>query len=1072
MTNVRFRVLGPVEAADTRGAPVRLGGARLTLLTLLLADAGRVVSLDRIVEAIWNGEPPPSATGVVVAHVSHLRRLLDPDRVGRTEDGCVLTRAPGYLLRAEPGELDTELFARRVAEGEQALDQGAPDVALTVLEEALALWRGDPFTGVELGPELAVRADALADLRLRALEGRVRALLDCRRTAEAVTEAEALVRRDPLRERFWALLIRAGYLDGRQADALAAYAECRRTLDEELGLEPGQELQDLHLAVLRRDPALDTPAASPALAPIIGRERELAAIHDAVGSAVRGSGRMVLLEGEAGIGKTTVAESAVMAARAAGVRTVWARTVEDLGAPALWLWEQVLRDLGQSLPAGPDVPADPALARFRLLESVTSALTDAARDQPLLLVLEDLHWADAGSLQALRLLAGRLPTARCAVVATSRTSDALDPAALEDTLTALGRERAVRRMPLLPFSLAEVKEFMAERLVGDGFDAGSLRGRTGGNPFYLTELVLLLSGGADGPVPATVRDVVERRFGRLPVQTRRALRLAALAGTELDPRVLAHAVGAEVTPVLEPALQAGLLHYDPDDWSWRFTHDITRDALASALSPLHRAELHGLLADGVAAVYGDRHPDELARHRFHAARGTVSEPAFLACTAAADTARRRLAPDQAARHRERALATLPAGDDRRFETLIALTEERRLSGDLTGANASREQALALALAEGDTGRATRAAAILGGATLWNWRYYGVVDPATVALLRDLLSRTGEPRRRAELLGTLATELYYGPDRAEGERHALEALELARPLGDPVLLSKILNNYAIAAWTPDGDERRLAALDESLALTGRGLPLATEAINRMHRLSLHLRHQRMDAFRDDLRHCVDLAPTLGIPELEIQTVYQRAVQAGLQGDWEIAAELSAEACTRHRRTSLWGAQFAGLIQRVAFALARGRTTDLAGLADELVALASSPEHVALRPTAVRVLTELDEHTHARALLERWGLEEIPRRRDWLWDYHLAELGAVSAVLGAPDPAAVYAALLPLSGQYVVMGTAMSCLGSYHLVLASLARSLGRPGVADGHLAAADRIPRLPGLDRFRAAAERE
>lgn len=1054
MTHLPFRVLGSVEASDTAGVPVKLGGGRRVLMALLMSEPGRIVSMDRIVEALWHGDPPPSAHGVILAHVSHLRRALDPARTGPSR---VVTCPPGYVFQAGPDDLDSLRFAELVGEGEAALERGDAAGALRVLDEALGLWRGRPFSGVDADPELDAHAAELEEHRLRALELRAEALLLRRRTAEAAAEAEVLVRERPLRERSWGLLMRARYRDGRQADALAAYQECRDLLDAELGLEPGPALRDLQLAILRRDPALD-PAPEPAAAPpeepevrLVGRERELAAIADAVAGALRGGGRMVLLEGEAGIGKTSVAE--VGAARARGVRVVRARTVEDLAAPALWLWEQVLGDLG--LPSRPDPgddgAADPAVARFRLLEGVARRLLDAAREQPLLLVLEDLHWADAGSLQVLRLLAARLASSRCSVVATSRTGDAADPSALDAALTALGRERAVRRMRLAPFSLAEVEEFLG----GDREHAGALRERTGGNPFFLTEMVRLLSGqdaaAADAPVPSTVRDVVEQRFQRLPVETRRVLRLAALAGAELDPRVLGRAVGGEVIEALEPARLAGLLQHDPDDWSWRFAHDIVRDALASALSPAHRAELHGLLADAVSAVYGNvpQHAEELARHRFHAARGGPSEAAYEACTAAADLARRRLAPDQAARHRERALATLPPGDDRRFDALLALTEEQRLSGDVLTALTTLEKALAEA--GEDRERAARAAGVLGAVTLWNWRHFGVVDHAMVDRLRDLLTDDHPPRRRAELLGALAVELYYGPERFTGGPEALaaEAVELARGLGDPELLGRALNNYVMASWTPHADDRRLAALDETLAMAGKGLPRATEVVARMHRLTLHLRHGRAAEYRADLAVCAELAPTLGVPEIEVQTDYQRATLAALQGDWETAEEIGAQAFRTHSRTSMWGALFAHRMQRVGFAYGRGREADLAALADELTEAAARPEDALLRPTAVRLLTDLGEHTHARTLIRRWGLDLLPDACDWHSDLQLAELGATAAVLGIPDPEAAYRILLPFQDRLVVAGSALACRGTYHQILAALAERLGDAEAAARH-----------------------
>ncbi|WP_141576674.1 AfsR/SARP family transcriptional regulator [Actinomadura sp. WMMA1423] len=1130
----RFRVLGPLEVTDAAGAPVVVGSAKLrALLTLLIADANRVVSVDRLVDRLWAGEPPASAVGTLQVYISQARRLLDPSRRARTGTGAIVTRPPGYLLSAAEGEVDTELFAALVAGGERLVERADHPAALEAADRALALWRGRPFADVAEDPDLAGHAEALAELRLRALDCRAAALLGCGRPETAAATAETLVREQPLRERYWARLMLAAYRDGRQADALQAYQDCRRLLDEELGLVPGPELADLQSAILRRDPSLGevatatpvpdavparksasaleartppdvsrpvpsgstgrTPRAAGQAAPqqderaadavpgLVGRERELGELRAGIEAARRGTGTMVLLEGEAGIGKTTLAEAAARLARERHMDVVWARAVEDLGAPPFWLWEQVLQELGVERPAfaggARDRPAgragdrgaagtqDLAIERFRLLEAIARAVVEAARTGPLLLVLDDLQWADAGSLQALRLLIGRLRGLPCGIVATCRSTDALDPAALEDTLALLGRERAVHRLPLSGLSVPEIETLLGGH--GDGLpDAAAVRERTGGNPFFLAEL-LRFHDDADGrsraQVPATVRDVVERRFERLPEHTRVLVRLAALAGAEIDVGILAHAVRmdpAQVVTALEPALDSGLLRHDEETWKWRFVHDISREALSARLAPGERTQLHALLADAIEAVHGgEGRLDDLARHRFHAAGGTASEPAFRTCSRAADEARRKLAFDQAARHRERALAVLPPGgdgQDRRYRTLITLVEELRLSGDVRGADRVLDEAVEIARRAGDRERLADAVSILGGVTLWNWRAYGTVDSGFAALLRELIAETRDPRRRAELLGTLAVELYYGPDRPEGERLAEEAVEIARRIGDPELRGRTLNNYVIAAWVPEREPARIAALEESLALAGAGLPAVTEVIARMHLLSAHLKFGRIAEYEDGLERSGRMVQSLGILELELQHTYQQAGYAILRGDDETALELIEQADRQHRRTSVWGAQWARLMQLTVLDRARGRVP---GRLDELLAAAPHPENAALRPTAVLALLDAGEQERARHLLLRWSLDRVPREQTWASDFEHGQLGEIAAVLGTPDPAAMYRLLYPYRDRLQVVGSALACAGSNHAVLAKLAERLGRPDAAAEHLARAAEAPGL-------------
>jgi DNA-binding SARP family transcriptional activator len=1072
----RFSILGPMEVVDHSGRMVTPSAGRLrALLALLLIDANRVVSVDRLIDRIWAGQPPAGALATLHAYVSQLRRALDPDYAAGDAEQLIVTRPPGYLLRAAPNQIDVSRFENLLIDGEGLLAAGQAEAALEPLRRALALWRGQPLADVRPDADLTAVIERLTEMRLRALDTQVAALLASGHAAAAATAAETLVRERPLREGYWGRLMLAAYRAGRQADALKAFQECRRILDEELGLDPDPELAELHLRILRRDPALTAPsgpavrtaaavaevvAEAPQLSassvsdglssdgprqPVIGRERELAAVANLVAAAKCGDGGMVLLEGEPGIGKTTIAEVAASAARSAGLRVVWARAVEDLGAPPLWLWEQVLRELGASFPV--DVlGGDPAARRFRLLEAITAAVDEASRSGPLLLVLDDLQWGDAGTLQALRLLAGGIRGMSCAVVATCRDTDAADPAVLEDTLAGLARERSIRRLTLAPLSVAEVVQLLGDRPARR--EAYHLRERTGGNPFFLTELVRLLDSGGAGPfggptepgvLPGTVRDVVQQRLGRLPAETQTMLRMAALSGVRIDVAVIAVAASldpAGVHAALEPAVHSGLLHYDAERWSWRFAHDVSREAVAASLTPLKRPPLHTLLADAIEKVHADgldQHLDELARHRYHAARGAASELAFQACTAAADHARRRLAYDQAARHREGALAALPAGDDRRFDTLITLTQEQRLAGQVQHAGATLAEAMRMARERGDTEGLGRAAAILGGVTLWNWRSYGEVDEHVIAVLRELVHHTVAPRQRAELLGTLAVELYYGPDRAAGEAFAGQAVAQARDLGDPALLGRALNNYVIAAWVPEREEQRLAALDESLRLAGAGLPVGTEVIARMHRLAVNLRLGRIDEYEADLRRCERLAPTLGIPEIEAQLTYQLGGHALLHGDVESARELIERGFQQQRRTSLWGAQWVRLVQLVTLERDHG---DLGTLLAELVDLAARDEYVPLRPTAVLTLTECGEHADARQRLQRWGLDQRLPRPDWASDFSLAQLGEIAAQLGTPDPATLHTALTPLRERLVVAGTALACWGPTRKILERL------------------------------------
>jgi YVTN family beta-propeller protein len=247
-----FRILGPLEVQD-EGRLVPLGGTKQrAVLAILLLNRGEVVSVDRLADELWGEEPPDTATKTVQVYVSRLRKELGQD--------AVLTRGGGYVLDIEPAQLDAARFARLTDEGRAALERGEANTASDLLREALALWRGTPLGDLAYEPFAQSEIARLEELRLVALEHRVDADLELGEAAALIPELETLVREHPARERLRAQLILALYRSGRQSDALASYRDARRTLIEELGIEPGRELRELERAILAQDPEIEAPA--------------------------------------------------------------------------------------------------------------------------------------------------------------------------------------------------------------------------------------------------------------------------------------------------------------------------------------------------------------------------------------------------------------------------------------------------------------------------------------------------------------------------------------------------------------------------------------------------------------------------------------------------------------------------------------------------------------------------------------------------------------------------------------------------------------------------------------------
>ena len=519
-----FRILGPLEVLD-EGRAITLGGSKQrALLALLLLHANETLSTDRLIDELWGERPPANAAKTVQVQISRLRKALAGEAVNGSA-GVIVTRERGYELRLDPERLDSHRFERLVAEGRSELTGGHPGRAVSTLEGALSLWRGAPLPELAYEPFAQPEIARLDELRVAALEQLVEAKLALGAHAEVVGQLEALIAEHPYRERLRAQLMLALYRCDRQADALQAYQDTRRTLVEELGIEPGERLRELERAILAQEPGLHLaeepaagePAAETPRTMFVGRERELAELLGGLDDACACRGRLVLLAGEPGIGKSRLAEELIAHARARGVRTLVGRCWEAGGAPAYWPWVQSLRpylrdtdteslrsqlregaaDLARLFPELRDLLADlpPAApvesegARFRLFDAMTAFLKRVAAERPLVLVLDDLHAADEPSLLLLRFVARELGESRLLIVGAYRGVDPTPAEPLTTTLTELAREPVSRTLALAGLGEADVARFI--ELAAPGAPAAGLgaavHAETEGNPLFVGE---------------------------------------------------------------------------------------------------------------------------------------------------------------------------------------------------------------------------------------------------------------------------------------------------------------------------------------------------------------------------------------------------------------------------------------------------------------------------------------------------------------------------------------------------------------------------------------------------------
>jgi WD40 repeat protein/DNA-binding SARP family transcriptional activator len=430
---MRFKVLGPIEVSGSNGpVPIR-GEKERTILALLLVNANEVVSEDQLIAATWGESPPRTASKTLHSYISRLRTKLEPQRLTGGTPEVLVTKAPGYVLSVDPNHLDAARFERLGIAGSRQLRAGAVNLAAAGLREALALWQGIPYQDLQSNDVIALESERLNQLRLSMLEERIEAEIRLGRERDVILELEELVREEPLRERLWELLMLAHYRAGRQADAVATFASARNILREELGVDPGPDLQRLQREILSQDPALEERWAPAPLAlppqldpatPLFGRSQELRWLTNAWKRAGAGTGGFTIVEGASGMGKTRLVAELARHIFESGASVLYGSCSSedpDYRAPLAQVLAQCGGVLEDVLPEGADgeeagpsfvdhvldrAPGDRVLmvvediehAQRELLEILASGLRSLGEERPLVVVLSHDKDAPPGSL--------------------------------------------------------------------------------------------------------------------------------------------------------------------------------------------------------------------------------------------------------------------------------------------------------------------------------------------------------------------------------------------------------------------------------------------------------------------------------------------------------------------------------------------------------------------------------------------------------------------------------------------------------------------------------------------------
>ncbi|GGM18194.1 BTAD domain-containing putative transcriptional regulator [Nakamurella endophytica] len=934
---MEYRVLGPLEVVRD-GVPVDVGGPKQrAVLAVLLLDAGRVVPADRIVDAVWGADHPPSVMAGLQAYVSNLRRVLRDDGAAVSP---IVRRPPGYLLDVPPGAIDLTRFADDAAVAHAAVTERDWSAARDAATRALALWRGPLLADLQDEPWVQPVATGLQERRGECTEDLVTALLGLGDITTGLGLARDLHSADPLRERACWLYAVALYRAGRPADALAAYREHARVLDDELGLEPGPALRDLQGAILRQDPELSSwpgrpaarvpgvvepavperPAPPPEPEPdtadsLVGRRRELATVT----AALSDGGGWVILTGPAGIGKTRLAQEAAgrWSRDVPAARVLRVACPDDEGVPDWWPVRQLVRELGAdpdavlSRPAAAGVDA----ARFAVYERLLALLRAAADDGPLLVLVDDVQWADSTSVRFLTHLAGSAAAIRLGVVLTVRDGPAgPDLGAL---LAAAVRRPGTRQLAVPPLDAGEVGE-LVRRISGepvDRRDADVLAARTGGNPFFVGEYARLpAEDRAGGSVPVAVRSVLGRRLSALDPAVLQVLRAAAVIGEPFDPELLRAVTRLdtdELADLLDDAADERIVQVSPGAAGWRFAHGLLRDEVLAGISDVRVRRLHLRVAEAVSAGGG---VDRLVRRAAHlTAALPLADPAeaLVACRAAAVDAEQRWNSDAAAQWWGTALRVfdqLPeAGPDReRDELVIARVAALARAGRGQTVLDVVDAAVLDAVRAGRTSSVGRlASALLRTTGAWPWAVYGEDPAPLLSRLAGVEQLVGtDPVAHAQVLAALAVGSCYDPDGTVPDLLAARAVEVAERSGDPDALADALLGRAL---TFSGVAERAA---ESVEILERlaGLPHRQQQVDDVLRHGLltmaTLTLGRVEDAARHVRQGIAGSELLRLPVSRAQLRWTEGMLAQWRGELGEAERLYDHAYELHQQTELY------------------------------------------------------------------------------------------------------------------------------------------------------------------------
>ena len=851
-----------------------------------------------------------------------------------------------------------------------------------------------------------------------------------------------------------------------------------------------------HAAHARLPLPPELSVVSAARSAFVGRAPERARLARAWARAEGGERQLAFIAGEPGIGKSRLASELALDVYDGGAVVLWGRCPEEALAPyqpfvqALRHYvatcdpdelrgrgamhaaplARLLPELALRVPSvGAVTDVEPETERLRLFEASAALLAHVAAETPLLLVLDDLQWADQGTLLLLRTLVLDPRPAAMLVLGTFRDSEVPRTHPLAQLHADVLRDRTVERVELDGLDETEAAGLVASLL---GWEppyevATTLRGETEGNPFFLEEVVRHLEelGAASDPdelrhacaalaelgVPRRVKELVERRVQGLWPAAAEALRVGSVLGAEFRLDQLAAVLEEtekRVVALLDEAVDARLIVELPGRvGEYGFSHALIQQALYDDQSLNRRAVLHARIAETIEVLRPDA--AELAHHFSLAGDRSLSKVVAYG-RAAGERALALLAYEDAAREFGRALAALERSDthesSERAELLVLLGSSQRRAGETEAAEAAFEEAAALAGRARAATTLAHAALGLGGGTGFGgvWTKFARVDTVLVRFLEQALAAIPESDRllRVQLLGKLAQALYWGDDQARAQSLALseQALELAQPLGDSIALAHALDARHVALWQPENLEELRSLAEQMLRVGGQVGDREIQVQAYAWLITDVLESGPLEALDRHLEARARLADELRQPYHLWFTEATRAMRAHLAGRFAEMAEAIEAAWlygqTAHRET----AQAVHAVQRSLFEHETGRSPELVALLEQLAAASPLPAVKALLASAY---ADVDREADALAQLEHFSCQDFAAvRRDCVWSSTLCFLSEVVARFEARDHApALYRLLLPFADRNCVGGGAIMTIGPVSRFLGMLARVNG-------------------------------